>query len=137
MKLYKLITSTTVAVAFFAFAAAAVAKDPIKIGFSMALTGGLAGGGKQALVSMEMWAEDINAKGGILNRPVKLIYYDDQTKASTVPGIYAKLLDVDKVDFVVSGYGTNLIAPAMPLVKQRDIVFMGLFGMDNNKKMET
>ena len=51
-----------------------------------------------------------------------------------MPGIYAKLLDVDKVDFVVSGYGTNLIAPAMPLVKQRDIVFMGLFGMDCNKK---
>ena len=123
------------AVASFAFVATNVAaKDPIKIGFSMALTGGLAGGGKQALVAMEMWADDINAKGGILDRPVKLIYYDDQTKAATVPGIYAKLLDVDKVDFVVSGYGTNLIAPAMPLVKDRDIVFMGLFGMDNNKK---
>ena len=123
------------AVASFAFFATNVAaKDPIKIGFSMALTGGLAGGGKQALLGMELWADDINAKGGILGRPVKLVYYDDQTKASTVPGIYAKLLDVDKVDFVVSGYGTNLIAPAMPLVKQRDIVFMGLFGMDNNKK---
>ena len=86
------------AVASFAFFATNVAaKDPIKIGFSMALTGGLAGGGKQALVSMEMWADDINAKGGILGRPVKLVYYDDQTKASTVPGIYAKLLDVGDV----------------------------------------
>ena len=45
----------------------------------MALTGGLAGGGKQALVAMEMWAQDINSKGGMLGRPVKLIYYDDQT----------------------------------------------------------
>ncbi|PPR62546.1 MAG: hypothetical protein CFH08_01806, partial [Alphaproteobacteria bacterium MarineAlpha3_Bin7] len=110
------------------------AKEPIKIGFSMALTGGLAGGGKQALVAMEMWAQDINSKGGMLGRPVKLIYYDDQTNPKNVPGIYAKLLDVDKVDFVVSGYGTNLIAPAMPVVIQRDIVFMGLFGMNNNKK---
>ena len=121
-------------VTFAVFATSVSAKEPIKIGFGMALTGGLAGGGKQSLVGMEMWADDINKKGGILGRPVKLIYYDDQTKASTVPGIYAKLLDVDKVDFVVSGYGTNLIAPAMPLVKQRDIVFMGLFGMDCNKK---
>ena len=123
------------AMSTFLFSATeAVAKCPLKIGFSMALTGPLAGGGKQALVAMEMWADDINAKGGLLGCPVELVYYDDQTKASTVPGIYAKLLDVDKVDFVVSGYGTNLIAPAMPLVKQRDIVFMGLFGMDNNKK---
>lgn len=134
MKIYKIITNMFVAVAFIAFAAVAVAKEPIKIGFSMALTGGLAGGGKQALVAIEMWRDDINAKGGILGRPVKLVYYDDQTKASNVPGIYAKLLDVDKVDFVVSGYGTNLIAPAMPLVKNRDLVFMGLFGMSNNEK---
>jgi branched-chain amino acid transport system substrate-binding protein len=125
---------------FFAVLAVSVfsngvsAKEPIKIGFSMALTGGLAGGGKQALVAMEMWAQDINSKGGMLGRPVKLIYYDDQTNPKNVPGIYAKLLDVDKVDFVVSGYGTNLIAPAMPVVIQRDIVFMGLFGMNNNKK---
>ena len=110
------------------------AAEPIKIGFSMALTGPLAGGGKQALVSMEMWEEDINKKGGLLGRPVKLIYYDDQTNPKNVPGIYAKLLDVDKVDFVVSGYGTNLIAPAMPIVIQRELLFMGLFGLNNNKK---
>ena len=113
---------------------AAKAADPIKIGFSMALTGPLAGGGKQALVAMEMWADDVNKKGGLLGRTVKLVHYDDQTNPKNVPGIYAKLLDIDKVDFVVSGYGTNLIAPALPVVIQRDIVFMGLFGMNNNKK---
>jgi len=113
---------------------AAKAAEPIKIGFSMALTGGLAGGGKQALLAMEMWANDVNGKGGLLGRQVELVYYDDQTNPKNVPGIYAKLLDIDKVDFVVSGYGTNLIAPALPVVIQRDIVFMGLFGMNNNKK---
>ena len=76
------------AVASFVFVATNVAaKDPIKIGFSMALTGPLAGGGKQALIGMEMWADDINAKGGILGRQVDLVYYDDQTKASNVPKI--------------------------------------------------
>src|SRR5689334_25446356 len=77
--------------------------EPITIGFSMALTGSLAVNGKSGLLATQIWAEDVNAKGGLLRRPVKLIFYDDQTNPSQVPGIYTKLLDVDKVDFVVSG----------------------------------
>jgi branched-chain amino acid transport system substrate-binding protein len=107
---------------------------PIRIGFGMALTGGLAANGKAALLAMEIWRDDVNKNGGLLGRPVELVYYDDQTKPATVPGIYTKLLDVDKVDFVVSGYGTNLIAPAMPIVIERQLVFMGLFGLANNEK---
>jgi len=118
----------------FAGALTARAADPIKIGFGMALTGGLAANGKAALIAMQLWAEDVNKKGGVLGRPVQLVYYDDQTKGATVPGIYTKLLDVDKVDFVVSGYGTNLIAPAMPIVMERKLVFPGLFGLANNEK---
>jgi branched-chain amino acid transport system substrate-binding protein len=112
------------------------AAEPIKIGFGMALTGGLAVGGKPALVTYQMWAEDVNARGGILGRPVQLIYYDDQTNPSTVPGIYSKLLDVDKVDLVISGYGTNLQAPAMPLVIQRNLMFFGLFGLAVNDQFK-
>jgi branched-chain amino acid transport system substrate-binding protein len=107
---------------------------PIKIGFGMALTGGLAGNGKAALLAMQIWKDDVNKKGGLLGRPVEFVYYDDQTNPATVPGIYTKLLDVDKVDLVVSGYGTNLIAPAMPLVIDRKLMFMGLFGLANNDK---
>ena len=118
----------------FAPVAQAQSKDPIKVGFSMALTGALAGGGKQSLEAMKIWRDDINAKGGMLGRPVELVFYDDQTNPKNVPGIYAKLLDVDKVDFIVSGYGTNLIAPAMPIAIDREVVFMGLFGMNNNGK---
>src|SRR5215471_20131150 len=90
--------------------------QPVTIGFSMALTGPLAANGKQALLGMKIWEEEINKKGGLLGRPVKLDYYDDQSNPSTVPGIYTKLLDVDKADIVVSGYGTNVSAPAMPVV---------------------
>jgi len=115
--------------------AVAQGAEPIKIGFGMALTGGLAANGKAALIGMQLWAEDVNKKGGILGRPVELVYYDDQTKGATVPGIYTKLLDVDKVNFVVSGYGTNLIAPAMPIVMERKLVFPALFGLANNEKL--
>jgi branched-chain amino acid transport system substrate-binding protein len=107
---------------------------PIRIGMGMALTGGLAANGKAALLAMQIWKDDVNKKGGLLGRPVELVYYDDQTNPATVPGIYTKLLDVDKVDLVVSGYGTNLIAPAMPLVIERKLTFMGLFGLANNDK---
>lgn len=117
-----------------AIAAPAQAQNTLKIGFSMALTGGLAGAGKGALIAMQIWAKDVNARGGILGKKVELKFYDDQTNPATVPGIYTKLLDVDKVDFVVSGYGTNLIAPAMPIVMQRGLVFPSLFGLAVNEK---
>src|SRR5437660_11760761 len=113
-----------------------LAQQPLKIGFGMSLTGPLAGNGKAALIAMQIWAEDVNAKGGLLGRKVEFVYYDDQTNPSTVPGIYNKLLDVDKVDLVVSGYGTNVIAPAMPIMMQRNLVFMSLFGINVNSKFD-
>ena len=107
---------------------------PITIGFSMALTGSLAVNGKSGLLAMQIWAEDQNAKGGLLGRPVKLDFYDDQTNASLVPGIYTKLLDVDKVDLVISGYGTNVAAPAMPVVIAHNMNFISLFALDINEE---
>src|SRR6516225_1031694 len=106
----------------------AFADAPIKIGFGIAQTGSLAANGKSALLAMKIWEDDINAKGGLLGRPVKLVYYDDQSNPATVPGIYTKLLDVDKVDLVIGGYGTHMLAPAMPVAMQRRKVFIGLLG---------
>jgi branched-chain amino acid transport system substrate-binding protein len=106
--------------------------EPIKIGFSMAQTGGLAGAGQQALLGTQIWEEEINAKGGLLGRPVKRVFYDDQTKPENVPGIYTKLLDVDKCDLVVGPYGTNLVAPAIPVVMQKNKTFIGLFALAAN-----
>ena len=108
--------------------------EPIKIGYSIALTGGLGPNGRSALLAQKIWEEDTNAKGGLLGRPVKLIYYDDQTNPATVPGIYAKLLDIDKVDLIIGGYGTNMLAPAMPIAMQRKKVFIGLLGLAVNSE---
>jgi branched-chain amino acid transport system substrate-binding protein len=109
---------------------------PIKIGFGMALTGPLAVNGQQALLGAQIWAEEVNAKGGLLGRQVQLVNYDDQSNPSTIPGIYTKLLDVDKVDIVVSGYATNMIAPAIPIVMQKGKVFISLFGLDANAEFK-
>jgi branched-chain amino acid transport system substrate-binding protein len=118
-----------------AFATPARADDkPITIGFGMALTGGLAPNGKAALLAMQIWEANVNAQGGLLGRPVKLVYYDDQSNPSTVPGLYTKLLDVDHVDLVVSGYATNMIAPAMPVIMQHNRTFLSLFGLAANSE---
>ena len=112
----------------------ASAQSPIKIGFSMALTGGLSPNGRSALIAMKIWETDVNARGGLLGRPVQLVYYDDQSNPSNVPGIYSKLLDVDKVDLVVGPYATNLVASAMPTIISRNMVFTGLYGFDVNNE---
>jgi branched-chain amino acid transport system substrate-binding protein len=111
------------------------AQEPIKIGFGVSLTGGLASSGKAHLLSKQIWAEEINAKGGLLGRPVKLVYYDDQTNAANVPGIYAKLMDVDKAD-ILMGHATNLIVAAMPQIIQRNRMVMVLLALTSNAEFK-
>jgi branched-chain amino acid transport system substrate-binding protein len=130
------VTVALAACAMFAISANAQNKEPIKIGFGMSQTGPLGPNGKSSLLAMKIWEDDTNAKGGLLGRPVKLIYYDDQSKPDTVPGIYAKLMDIDKVDFVVSGYASTQIAAAMPLVIQKKRLFISLFGTGVNEKFD-
>src|SRR3984885_10643283 len=114
--------------------AAAQNGDSIKLGFSMALTGPLAPNGKQSLLGAEIWAEEVNAKGGLLGRKVELVHYDDQSNPTNVPGIYTKLIDIDKVDIVMGPYGTNLNAPALPVVMQKNKLFVGFFALDINSE---
>jgi branched-chain amino acid transport system substrate-binding protein len=113
----------------------AAAEDaPIKIGFSLSLSGPLAPNGKQALLGAKIWEEEINAKGGLLGRKVQLVNYDDQSNPANIPGIYTKLLEVDKVDLVNGPYATNLVAPAIPVVMQKGKLLIGLFALDGNRE---
>lgn len=112
------------------------AATPIRIGFAMSLSGSLAAGGKQCLLAMQIWRDEINANGGVIGRPVDLVYYDDESTPSNVQSIYAKLVDVDGVDLLVSPFGTNQIAPAMPMVMQRKLVYMALFGTGVNDEFK-
>lgn len=124
-----LVTPTLVA---STVAVPAWAADPIKIGFAMSLTGPNAGAGRMMLLGREIWKDEINAKGGLLGRPVQFVYYDDQSNPALVPGLYAKLIDLDKVDLLCSAFGSNQIAPAMPLVMAKKMVYMALFGTGVN-----
>jgi branched-chain amino acid transport system substrate-binding protein len=113
---------------------AAQAADPVKVGFSMALTGSVAPNGKQILLALEIWRDDVNAKGGLLGRPVELVYYDDQSNPSNVPGIYTKLMSVDKVDLLLGPYATNMAAAAMPTIMRNKKTTISMLAIGVNSK---
>ena len=122
--------------AFVLAGAAGAQQPPIKIGMSMPQTGTLGGGGQAALLALRMWVDDVNGKGGLLGRKIDFIVYDDQTNPALTPGIYTKLLDVDKVDLIIAPYGTVPTAPIMPLVKQRGLLLMGNFSFQVNRTVK-
>jgi branched-chain amino acid transport system substrate-binding protein len=113
----------------------AFATDPIKIGFGIQLTGSLAGSGKAALLAAQVWAEEVNNAGGLIGRKVDLVYYDDQSNPGLVPGIYSKLIEVDKVDLLIANT-TNQTAPAMPLVIQKKRLIMAMFALAVNEQFK-
>lgn len=111
----------------------AAAADPIRVGLSLSLTGPTSPAGKQVLAGLEIWRDHVNAKGGLLKRPVELVHYDDQGSPANAPGIYAKLMGIDKVDLLIGPYSTNVIAASLPAIIQAKRTTIGIFGLGANK----
>ncbi|HTC70391.1 MAG TPA: ABC transporter substrate-binding protein, partial [Acidothermaceae bacterium] len=103
-----------------------MSNTPIKIGYCLSLSGGLAANGQTARLAHQVWQERVNARGGLLGRDVELICVDDKSDATTVAGIYQKLLAQEKVDLLLGGYGNNSITPAMPLAIANGKFLVGL-----------
>ena len=114
--------------------ASAQSGNPIRIGTGLALTGGGAPAGKMLLAALELWRDDINAKGGLLGRQVAIVVYDDQSNPNNVPGLYTKLISVDKVDLLVGPYGTNFVAPAMPTIIQNNKMVISFTAIGINRE---
>ncbi|MBR0829821.1 amino acid ABC transporter substrate-binding protein [Bradyrhizobium manausense] len=112
-----------------------IAPTPIRIGYCLSLTGPVADNSRSARLAHDIWREHVNNRGGLLGRPVELVCYDDHADASRVPGLYKRLMDEDKVDLVIGGYGTNTILPAMPLIMERQRFFVGLMGLGVNNAL--
>jgi branched-chain amino acid transport system substrate-binding protein len=117
-------------------ASAAVAADPIKVGLSIGLTGSNAPNGKPLLTALEIWRDDVNAAGGLLGRPVELVYYDDQTSPPVVGSVYTKLISVDQVDLLLGPLGTNQITAALPVLAQRNLTTVGILGTAANHEVQ-
>src|SRR6516225_67573 len=130
-------TFTTVSLAASVAAPAIIqaAEKPLRIGFSIAQTGNIAAGGRAGYAALQMWRDDVNAAGGLNGRNVELVVYDDQSNPGLVPAIYAKLIDLDRVDLLLLPYGTNLTAVVMPMIKQRNRFVLGQFEIGQNDKL--
>ncbi|MBX6424922.1 MAG: amino acid ABC transporter substrate-binding protein [Variibacter sp.] len=113
----------------------ASAGKPIRIGYSSDLSGEQAESGKAAWLSHQIWREEINARGGLLGRPVEFVHYDDGNDPAIVPGLYAKLIDEDKVDLVLGGYGNTNQSAALPVAAERQKLFIGVHGTAINEKL--
>ena len=114
--------------ASMAFGQAAKTGEPIKIGGSLPLTGLASEQGKWVKAGYESWADDVNKKGGLLGRPVKLIIYDDESSADKAVTYYERAITMDKVDLVFGGYPGTACVALMPLVEKYGKVFVGQGG---------
>ncbi len=104
------------------------ATGPIKIGGSLPLTGIASEPAKWIKAGYEDWAEDINKKGGLLGRPVKLIIYDDESNAEKAVTYYERAITIDKADLIFGGYPGTANVALMPLAEKYKKVFIGMGG---------
>jgi branched-chain amino acid transport system substrate-binding protein len=108
------------------------ATSALRIGYCLSLTCPFAGNGRSARIAHEIWRVNINIRGGLLGRPVELVCYDDHADMAIVGAIYRKLMDDDRVDLVIGGYGTEVLLAAMPVIVERERFFVGLTGLGVN-----
>lgn len=79
---------------------------PIKIGYTVSLTGKYAQTGQYQQQAYVLWAEEVNQRGGLLGRPVWLIHYDDQSDPKQAAKTYERLITKEKVDLVLGPYSS-------------------------------
>ncbi len=81
--------------------------SPILVGASASLSGRYKSSGTSLLNGYRAWAEYVNRNGGLLGRPVKLVFYDDQSEQATAVRVYRKLMTEDKVNIALGPYGSG------------------------------
>ncbi|MFH1122137.1 MAG: amino acid ABC transporter substrate-binding protein [Pseudomonadota bacterium] len=109
----------------------ASAKDVIRIGYSMALTGLYSQGAPSQINAYEIWKEGVNEKGGIFVKdlgkklPVEFVFYDDKSSPETAVRVYEKLITQDKVDLVFTPWGTTIHFAVAPLAEKYKFPMVG------------
>jgi branched-chain amino acid transport system substrate-binding protein len=99
-------------------------KKPLVIGASISLTGDFADPGKAVKAGYELWAKEINAKGGILGRKVQFKIVDDTSSPTQVVTNYQNLINKDKVDLVFGPFSSLLTVPASQVAKRYGYSFI-------------
>lgn len=106
----------------------ALAADAIKVGATVSLTGVYADLGKEQLHGMQMWVDDLNARGALLGRDVRLIYYDDASDPATSTRLYEKLIEEDGVELLLGPYSSKLNLVASTVTEKYDFPMIATGG---------
>lgn len=126
-----IITITIILVSSSLLFTQAHAKEKIRIGFSISITGPYAAGAIDQMRAYEMWLEEVNKEGGIFVKdvnkklPVEFVYYDDKGETGTAVKIYEKLMEEEKVDLLLTPFGSTLVFAVMPIADKYKIPMLG------------
>jgi len=128
MNVRKTLTTLTASLLLTLAAGQAPAAEPIKIGSFLAVTGGASFLGDPELKTLQMYIEEINAKGGVIGRQIELVHYDDGGSPKKSVNFAKRLIQKDKVDVIVGGSTSGSTLAVMPLVDKAQIPFISLAG---------
>ncbi len=109
-------------------ASQSMAANPIKIGTFLAVTGPASFLGDPELKTMQMYVDEVNAKGGVDGRKIELFHYDTGGKAKEAVNFSKRLIKKDQVDVIVGGSTSGSTLSVMPIVKKNQIPFISLAG---------
>lgn len=106
--------------------------DPIVIGGTLGLTGAFAGPSAEYQIAYDLWLEEVNARGGLLGRPVEIIIYDDESTPATAQALYNRLINEDEVDLLLAPYTTFIGGSIIPIAEDNEMVLWngGFVGID-------
>ena len=119
LSIFLIVASVIVATIVNSSSAVAAGQDPILVGASVSLTGKYSRTGQEQLHGYAMWVEDVNKRGGLLGRPVKLIHYDDESKPDTGAKLYEKLITSDDVDLLLGPYSSGVTFAVSAVVEKK------------------
>lgn len=108
--------------------AAGASKQPIRLGGTLPLTGPFSDTGQWIERGYRYWAEQVNAQGGLLGRPVELVIYDDASDADKAVSLFEWVIAQDKVDLVLGGYPGTSAALQMPAAERHRMVYVSMGG---------
>lgn len=104
------------------------AAEPVRMGMAVSQTGNLADSGDLFRRGVDVWREGVNARGGILGRPVEITLYDDRSDPATAARLYERLITNDNVDLLLSPWGSAACATASAVAEKHKRVFVNAGG---------
>ncbi len=115
------IALAVVMLALAALPAGAQAPQPIRVGFSSAMSGPSAITGEGVMWGATMAVDEINAKGGIMGRKVEAYFGDNKGTPGEAVSAVRRLVDVDKVDVIIGQTHSGACLGSMPIVKELQV----------------